>query len=176
MNPLYSIGDDANRHTNPSKAVNSDQPKTSVFESTLDLSRACFKTQSFGQYEPFEVIDVVAKDTVPLVTSHNVRSLPTTAPQLNPLKLSKDFFFIPMQAILPRTWEYIFRQPSQGDDIPDDAMCHFSFHFINTWFTHIRTRIPGTTITSLPIQYVYMTLTLESLLSRGSLVNMRGGR
>lgn len=174
MNPLYSIGDDANKHTNPSKAVNSDQPKTSVFESTLDLSRACFKTQSFGQYEPFEVIDVVAKDVIPLATSHNVRSLPTNAPQLNPLKLNKDFFFVPMQAILPRTWEYIFRQPSQGDDIPDDAMCHFSFEFVNTWFTHIRNIVTPSSTTSLSIAYLWLALSLESILSRGSLVNMLG--
>lgn len=176
MNPLYSIGDDANKHTNPSKAVNSDQPKTSVFESTLDLSRACFKTQAFGQYEPFEVIDVVAKDVIPLATSHNVRSLPTNAPQLNPLKLNKDFFFVPMQAILPRTWEYIFRQPSQGDDVPDDAMCHFSFQFINTWFTHIKTRlsVDNTSVTNVNIAYLYLALSLELILSRGSLVNMLG--
>lgn len=172
MNPLYSIGDDANKHTNPSKAVNSDQPKTSVFESTLDLSRACFKTQTFGQYEPFEVIDVVPKDVVPLATSHNVRSMPTNAPQLNPLKLSKDFFFVPMQAILPRTWEYIFRQPSQGDDVPDDAMCHFDFSFISDLFTHLRTVSNGTA--PLTIQYVYIALVLETLLSRGSLLNMLG--
>lgn len=174
MNPLYSIGDDANKHTNPSKAVNSDQPKTSVFESTLDLSRAVFKTQAFGQYEPFEVIDVVAKDVIPLATSHNVRSLPTNAPQLNPLKLSKDFFFVPMQAILPRTWEYIFRQPSQGDDVPEDAMCHFSFQFIDSWFTHIRTNVTSSSTTSLNISYLWLALSLECILSRGSLVNMLG--
>lgn len=174
MNPLYSIGDDANKHTNPSKAVNSDQPKTSVFESTLDLSRACFKTQAFGQYEPFEVIDVVAKDVVPLATSHNVRSLPTNAPQLNPLKLNKDFFFVPMQAILPRTWEYIFRQPSQGDDVPEDAMCHFSFSFVDSWFTHIISRTQNSSVTSLGISYLWLALSLETILSRGSLVNMLG--
>ncbi len=174
MNPLYSIGDDANKHTNPSKAVNSDQPKTSVFESTLDLSRACFKTQAFGQYEPFEVIDVVAKDVIPLATSHNVRSLPTNAPQLNPLKLNKDFFFVPMQAILPRTWEYIFRQPSQGDDVPDDAMCHFSFLFIDSWFTHISQYVAKSTTTSVGINYLWFALSMETILSRGSLVNMLG--
>ncbi len=175
MNPLYSIGDDANKHTNPSKAVNSDQPKTSVFESTLDLSRACFKTQAFGQYEPFEVIDVVAKDVIPLATSHNVRSLPTNAPQLNPLKLNKDFFFVPMQAILPRTWEYIFRQPSQGDDVPADAMCCFDFSIVNSWFRHLNSRLLSSPApTTLSISYVFLALTMESILSRGSLVNMLG--
>ena len=35
----------------------------------------------------------------------------------------KYFFMVPMQAILPKTWELIYRNPSQGSDVPEDANC-----------------------------------------------------
>lgn len=34
---------------------------------------------------------------------------------------------VPMQAILPNAWELIYKQPQQGDDVPDDANCTLNF-------------------------------------------------
>ncbi len=122
-NPLYNTNDNPNGVTQPSKAVNDSQVFVNRNRNTFDLSYFNFKTQRFGQYEPFFVMEGVPGDTIPLSSSHNVRSLPMKSPFLSSLTLSKDYFMVPMQAILPNTWEMIFSNPASGDDVPDDANC-----------------------------------------------------
>lgn len=122
-NPLYNTNDSPNGSTQPSKAVNDMQVFVNRNRNTFDLSYFNYKTQRFGQYEPFFVMEGVPGDTIPLHSSHNVRSLPMQSPFLSSLTLSKDYFMVPMQAILPNTWEMIFSNPSSGDDVPDDANC-----------------------------------------------------
>ena len=122
-NPLYNTNDSPNNATQPAKAVNDSQVFVNRNRNTFDLSYFNYKTQRFGQYEPFFVMEGVPGDTIPLSSSHNVRSLPMKSPFLSSLTLSKDYFMVPMQAILPNTWEMIFTNPASGDDVPDDANC-----------------------------------------------------
>ena len=126
-NPLYNTNDSPNNATQPSKAVNDSQVFVNRNRNTFDLSYFNFKTQRFGQYEPFFVMEGVPGDTIPLSSSHNVRSLPMKSPFLSSLTLSKDYFMIPMQAILPNTWEMIYANPASGDDVPEDANCLWDF-------------------------------------------------
>lgn len=107
-NPLYNTNDSPNKATQPSKAVNDMQVFVNRNRNTFDLSYFNYKTQRFGQYEPFFVMEGVPGDTIPLHSSHQVRSLPMKSPFLSSLTLSKDYFMVPMQAILPNTWEMIF--------------------------------------------------------------------
>lgn len=174
FNPLLNTPVGDNSHTQPSKAVNKDKPRSQVNTSVLDLSRANFKSERFGTYNPFEVIDVTARDIVPLHNSHNVRTLPMKSPMLNPLQLHKDYFFVPMDAILPRTWEYIFKQPSQGDDVPNDAHCLFDFSVVYSFYSRIASVISLETNTSLNTADFFRILSLEFFLSRGSLLNSLG--
>ena len=37
------------------------------------------------------------------------------------MKMNKDYFFVPYDAILPNSWQKIYRNPSQCDDVPNDA-------------------------------------------------------
>ena len=124
-NPLYNNNDRPNGATQPAKAVNDTQVFVNRNRNTFDLSYFNFKTQRFGQYEPFFVMEGVPGDTIPLHSSHNVRSLPMKSPFLTSLTLSKDYFMVPMQAILPNTWEMIYSNPASGDDVPEDANCLF---------------------------------------------------
>ena len=124
-NPLYNTNDRPNGATQPAKAVNDTQVFVNRNRNTFDLSYFNYKTQRFGQYEPFFVMEGVPGDTIPLHSSHNVRSLPMKSPFLTSLTLSKDYFMVPMQAILPNTWEMIFSNPASGDDVPEDANCLF---------------------------------------------------
>lgn len=123
INPLYNTNDTPNGATQPSKAVNDMQVFVNRNRNTFDLSYFNYKTQRFGQYEPFFVMEGVPGDTIPLHSSHQVRSLPMMSPFLSSLTLSKDYFMIPMQSILPNTWEMIFTNPASGDDVPDDCNC-----------------------------------------------------
>lgn len=123
INPLYQSNDSPNNSTQPTKSVNRQGVYVPRTHNTFDNSYYHFTTQKFGQYEPFFVMEGVPGDTIPLHSSHNVRSLPMSSPFLSELKLNKDYFMVPMQAILPNTWEYIFKNPTQGDDVPEDANC-----------------------------------------------------
>lgn len=125
-NPLYNNNDRPNGATQPAKAVNDSQVFVNRNRNTFDLSYFNYKTQRFGQYEPFFVMEAVPGDNIPLHSSHNVRSLPMKSPFLSSLTLSKDYFMVPMQAILPNTWEMIYANPASGDDVPADANCLFN--------------------------------------------------
>lgn len=121
MNPLYNTNDSPNGSTQPTKAVNRQGVNVARSYNQFDLSYHNFKTQHFGLYEPFFVMHGVEKDKLPLHSLHEIRTLPMQSPIMSPLQMSKDFFMVPMQAILPKTWELIYRNPSQGSDVPDDA-------------------------------------------------------
>lgn len=121
MNPLYNTNDSPNGSTQPTKAVNRQGVNVARSYNQFDLSYHNFKTQHFGLYEPFFVMHGVEKDKLPLHSLHEIRTLPMQSPIMSPLQMSKDFFMVPMQAILPKTWELIYRNPSQGSDVPEDA-------------------------------------------------------
>lgn len=164
-NPLYNTNDRPNGATQPAKAVNDTQVFVNRNRNTFDLSYFNYKTQRFGQYEPFFVMEGVPGDNIPLHSSHNVRSLPMKSPFLTSLTLSKDYFMVPMQAILPNTWEMIYANPASGDDVPADANCLFKLFSVcklanmnaETWgayYTHTKLKI---------------IMILESVFSAGSL-------
>lgn len=165
-NPLYNTNDTPNGATQPSKAVNDSQVFVNRNRNTFDLSYFNFKTQRFGQYEPFFVMEGVPGDTIPLHSSHNVRSLPIQSPFLSSLTLSKDYFMVPMQAILPNTWELIFSNPASGDDVPDDANCIWRPF---TWASLCK--LPDSISAVNKIKLIFA---LESLFSCGSLLSQLG--
>lgn len=160
-NPLYNTNDSPNGATQPSKAVNDSQVFVNRNRNTFDLSYFNYKTQRFGQYEPFFVMEGVPGDTIPLSSSHNVRSLPMKSPFLSSLTLSKDYFMVPMQAILPNTWELIFSNPASGDDVPDDANCIFDLFRVSL-FANISDQFRNDT-------YIKIAFLLESVFSSASL-------
>lgn len=167
-NPLYNTNDSPNGATQPSKAVNDTQVFVNRNRNTFDLSYFNFKTQRFGQYEPFFVMEGVPGDTIPLHSSHNVRSLPMQSPFLSSLTLSKDYFMVPMQAILPNTWELIFSNPASGDDVPDDANCIWDFFSVVSLLSN--SRLSELTDVSL----IKIAFLLESILSSSSLPSQLG--
>lgn len=120
-NPLYNTNDSPNNSTQPTKSVNNQGVYVPRTHNTFDISYFLYKTQKFGQYEPFFATEGVPGDTIPLSSSHNVRALPMSSPFLSQLDLNKDYFLVPNNAIQPNTWDYIYTDPTQGDDVPEDA-------------------------------------------------------
>ena len=175
MNPLYQSNDSPNNSTQPTKSVNRQGVYVPRTHNTFDMSYHNFKTQKFGQYEPFFVMEGVAGDTIPLHSEHNIRSLTMSSPFLSDLKLNKDYFMVPMQSILPNTWEYIFKTPTQGDDVPDDANCLFPAFSLDTDWNLLQSMwsfcmSPHESITD----KFRMLLCLELFLSQGSLLAQLG--
>lgn len=177
MNPLYNTNDSPNNSTQPTKAVNRQGVSVPKSHNTFDMSYYNYMTMPFGKYIPYFVMEGVPGDHIPLSSSHDVRSLPMSSPFLSQLKLNKDNFMVPMQAILPNTWEYIFKTPSQGDDVPDDANCLFPAFSIDTdWnFVHNGLFILNHINDSLSLSNKFKLLVvLESVISQGSLLAQLG--
>lgn len=122
-NPLYNTNDSPNNATQPTKAVNRQGVAVPRTHNTFDLSYNNYTTQLYGYYYPFFCLHAVPGDTVPLRSEVEVRSFAMKSPYLGGVTLKKDYYMCPMQSILPSTWELIYKNPSQGDDVPDDANC-----------------------------------------------------
>lgn len=127
-NPLFQANISPTRTTKPTKAVNEAPTHVRLTHNTFDNSYFNFKTQRYGKYEPFWWKVCTAGDNEPYSNSHNVRSLPFASPVLSPMKLNKDYFQVPMYAIQPNAWDYIFKNPNQGDDVPLDAQNLFPLY------------------------------------------------
>ena len=143
MNPLYNTNDSPNGSTQPTKAVNRQGVNVARSYNQFDLSYHNFKTQHFGLYEPFFVMHGVEKDKLPLHSLHEIRTMPMQSPIMSPLQMSKDFFMVPMQAILPKTWELIYRNPSQGSDVPEDANSVVSANSVYSFLNLLTQSIAG---------------------------------
>lgn len=131
-NPLYQSNDSPNNSTQPTKAVNRQGVSVKHTHNTFDNSYYNYMTTPFGVYFPFFSMEGVPGDIIPLHSEHTVRSLPMSSPFLSNLSLNKDTFMVPMQAILPNTWELIYKTPAQGDDVPDEANCLFPAWEVDT--------------------------------------------
>lgn len=84
------------------------------------MSYAVATTQRYGDIDPFFYIHTVGGDKIPLQSSHELRSHTLASPLLSGLQMHKEYYEVPMRAILPNTWELIFANPTQGDDVPND--------------------------------------------------------
>lgn len=171
MNPLYNTNDSPNNSTQPTKSVNRQGVFVPRTHNTFDNSYFHYTTQKFGFYQPFFAMEGVAGDTIPLHSSHNVRSLPMSSPFLSDLKLNKDYFMVPMQSILYHTWEYIFKNPSQGDDVPDDANCLFPAFSLGGDYSFIADIFDNMNDTNISvISRFWWLLIAELFCSQGSLL------
>lgn len=87
------------------------------------MSYSVLTSAKYGDFFPFFVYDAIAGDQVPLYNSHKIRTDAMQSPFLASLTMHKDYFKIPLRAILPQSWENFITQPTEGSDIPDDAYC-----------------------------------------------------
>lgn len=172
-NPLYNTNDSPNNATQPTKAVNRQGVAVPRTHNTFDLSYNNYMTQLYGYYYPFFCLHAVPGDTVPLRSEVDVRSFAMKSPYLGGLTLKKDYYLCPMQAILPSTWELIYKNPSQGDDVPDDANCLIPKYTLNSILSSLVELLevePQWTSTSTDVEdRIRMLFIAEAFFSSGSL-------
>lgn len=97
--------------------VNKATPKNVVSHSTFRLDPHFFTTMRFGEYQPHCAFEGVPKDRITLQSSHEVRSYTMGSPLMSDVFIKKDYFCVPMQCVLPRNWEKVYRNPKNGDDV-----------------------------------------------------------
>ena len=98
--------------------------------------------------------------------------------------MNKDYFFVPYDAILPNSWQKIYRNPSQGDDVPSDAntvipSVRTLFLFAKKFVSKVQTFFHnGTTEDSLILslgKYIYMAFPLmDAFFSSSGLLSRLG--
>lgn len=91
--------------------------------SRFPLSYSFYNTERFGEYTPFFVEEGVSGDVLPLHSAHEVRTYTLQAPLMQSLLKKKDFFAVPMEAILPLNWQKFYTNPVIGEDVPNDVGC-----------------------------------------------------
>lgn len=89
--------------------------------STFPLEYHMFDTHRFGEYHPHYVEEGVKNDILPVRSSHQVMSYTLKSPLMQNITMYKDYFNVPMEAILPMNWEKFFDNPVRGDDVPNDV-------------------------------------------------------
>lgn len=105
----------------PGNSVNDPTIKKALDSSLFNLRRRIFTTHRFGEYVPNFFMEVVPRDIISGQIGHTLRTLNLKSPMLSDLKMNRDFFLVPMQAILPFNWDKIAAIPTHGDDVPDDV-------------------------------------------------------
>ena len=130
MNPLFNSGNSsANQATAPSNVANQATPSVRRSFNRFNNSYAHYTSALYGEYVPFYVQEVNPTDSKKFKSKIQVRTDTLITPLYSNVKMNKDYFFVPFDALLPFNWEKIYKNPSQGDDVPDDAsFTHRSFY------------------------------------------------
>lgn len=89
------------------------------------MSYRHYTTEIFGLLNPFFAMEGVEGDVIPLNSNETVLTHTLSSLLMSKIDKRRDYYNIPMRAIMPRTWELIYTNPTQGDDIPEDANCCF---------------------------------------------------
>ncbi len=145
------------------------------------LSYRNHQTMRFGEYIPTFVMEGVERDSISVNTSDKIDSLALKAPYAGSIRKVKESFKVPMSAILPRNWDIIYTQPSNGGDVPTDdkksANCVIKdpvqpyFKILTGYWAQAKT---CTTFTDLIKLVTPLLVVGESFFSNGSLLNSLG--
>lgn len=128
----YKSGTRSGRAVNDAAVHNSAKSTHNVFP----MSYSFGQTARYAEIGAFFAMNAEARDVVPLKSSFELRSLALRSPKMSPLFMKRVYFEVKQNAILPRTFEYIYKNPVQGDDVPEDAYCNYRYP--------VGTRVPFT--------------------------------
>lgn len=121
MNPLYQAGSGPNNATAPTNKLNDAAPAVRHTFNRFNNGYKHYTSANYGEYTPFFVQICNPADYKKFKSVSQVRTLSLKSPLYSQVKMNKDYFFVPYDAILPNSWQKIYRNPSQGDDVPADA-------------------------------------------------------
>lgn len=98
--------------------VNNPDVKQVNTRSLFHLGAPRLNTYRFGEYSPFDALEIVPNDkNVRMSLRHKLRTYTLGQPLMSKSMLKKDLFFVPMEAILPLNWDKVYTNPVIGDDV-----------------------------------------------------------
>ena len=121
MNPLFQSSAGPNNKTAPSNNLNNAAPSVRHTFNRFNNGYTHYTTANYGEYTPFFNQVCNPADRKKFKSISQIRTLTLNSPLYSKMKMNKDYFFVPNDAILPINWQKIYRNPSQGDDVPSDA-------------------------------------------------------
>ena len=121
MNPLYQSASGPNGATAPNNSLNDAAPSVRHTFNRFNNGYSHYTTANYGEYTPFFNQVCNPADSKKFKSVSQIRTLSLHSPLYSAMKMNKDYFFVPYDAILPNSWQKIYRNPSQGDDVPADA-------------------------------------------------------
>lgn len=121
MNPLFQSSAGPNNKTAPSNGLNNAAPSVRHTFNRFNNGYTHYTTANYGEYIPFFNQICNPADRKKFKSVSQIRTLTLNSPLYSKMKMNKDYFFVPNDAILPINWQKIYRNPSQGDDVPDDV-------------------------------------------------------
>lgn len=170
-----------------SNPANNTQGRHNRSFSTFDesLSYTKYNTLRFGEYTPSFEMEGVPTDEVSVNSKDLIDSLSLNAPFKGQIRKIKESFSVPLMAILPRNWDLIYTQPSNGDDVPQNANCvifNFPARVFAMWRTYLGYTFdlaPATFGNNADTALFYTSLLRVMILgeyfySHGSLLNVSG--
>lgn len=107
-------------HLNGNNPANDPNSKPVKNRSAFKPNRSLFQTMKFGLNTPHFAMEAVEGDQVSVRVASDVDTLSLKAPVMCPVKMSKDYFFVTMRALLPKNAELVITNPLSGDDIVAD--------------------------------------------------------
>lgn len=134
-------------------------------------------TLRFADATPFFHMNCIGADRVPYANKHLLRSFTLSAPMMQKFQMHKGYYAVDLRAIMPNTYEFQYKQPLEGDDVPEDAHCLANLgNWISTLYDNLNNYAGGDLFPSDSNfeDYVNTVLALESLCSRGSLFSCLG--
>lgn len=159
-------------------AINQVDAKRPHTRSRFDMSYHMYDTMRFGELHPHFVMEAVKSDRIRLRSAHDVRSFSLKAPLMSKIQLKKDYFAVPMEAILPFNWDKVYCNPPLGDDVPSDVGTYVpdftsSIHFYLSSYVTIFNNSSLTDIVRMDA-FMHFLIIGEGILSDGSLAASLG--
>lgn len=176
INPSYTKTGGANKATAPKAPQNVEHVVVPKTHNSFDRTHTFFTTEEYGSYNPFYIEEVTAGDYAPINPRCEVRSESFNTPLMTPIKKAYDLFYVPFFAILPRTWEYIYTNPTQGDDVPEDAFCFIPnfksllSELLESWIATIHDNVGTNNFQNTLKLFTLFIYTYEMFCSTGSLL------
>lgn len=184
MNPLYQSASGPNGATAPNNSLNDAAPSVRHTFNRFNNGYTHYTTANYGEYTPFFAQVCNPADSKKFKSVSQIRTLSLHSPLYSAMKMNKDYFFVPYDAILPNSWQKIYRNPSQGDDVPADAntvipdvrvLFQFAARFVQKVKTFLNAAsTPDETVLSLG-KYIYMAFPLmDAFFSSAGLLSRLG--
>lgn len=100
-----------------SNDLNDFSKEKSPRSSTYDLSHSNLLTARFGELTPFFHRETLRGDRFRFSNDMTIRTYTLGSPLLSPVRVHKDYYYVPNLALLPNFWKYIEVNPKFGDDV-----------------------------------------------------------